>query len=296
MTEGAHKKSRRSPFNKQPEQQGVKQAVSWDQMSIAEKVEEINKGRSWPEGTTLDDINILIATPHSYPTIHKQWFVMYQQLIKPATSRLYMDPSLPLSDNRNNAVLEAQEAGADYIMFIDHDNILNPHQIVQLIQYNVPICGALYFERKYPNLPVMYTFEEDYETVRVYYDYQKGTIPVDVTGLGCTLIDMRVFDIIPKPWFCYQYKDSTWGTEDIGFFHKVHDFGINTLMDTKNTVGHLTEAVVDEGDWLANKDGYLAEVDRKAKEFGSQSVYVDKRKNEILASSKDANTSTTGGK
>lgn len=269
---------------------------SWEEMTDQEKVVEVNKGCDWPEGTSLEDINILIGTPHSYPMIHKEWFAMYERLQKPKTCRLYMDPSLPLSDNRNNCVLEAQESGADFLMFIDHDNILDPDMLVRLIQYNVPICGALYYERKYPHLPVAYTFENDYQTVRVMYEYEKGVTKLHVTGLGCTLIDMRVFDIIPEPWFCYEYKGHTWGTEDIGFYHKVHDYGIDVFMDTKNTVGHLTESVIDEGDWLHCKDGYLAEVNRKAKEFGSNAVYVDKRKNQILPSPSHANSSVTGGK
>ncbi len=74
--------------------------------------------------TTARDLNsfkILIATPHSYPTIFKEWFVMYEQLIKPNNARLYMDPNLPLDVNRNNAVREALENNFEFVFFIIND-------------------------------------------------------------------------------------------------------------------------------------------------------------------------------
>jgi hypothetical protein len=36
--------------------------------------------------------------------------------------------------------------------------------------------------------------------------------------------------------------------------------------------------VVDEGDWLYYKDAYLAEVNKKAQELGTKSVFLDKNK------------------
>ena len=227
---------------------------------------------------SLDDFNIMIATPHSYPTIFKEWFVMYEQLRKPAHTRLYMDPNLPLDVNRNNAVREALDANCEYILFIDHDNILAPETLVRMLEYNVPVVGCLYFERKYPHLPLIYTFEEDFQTVRVEYNYPNGLVRCDVIGLGCSLFHMNVFKQMQDPWFCYEYKGHIWGTEDIAFFHKLKEANIPVCIDTKNTVGHLGSNVVDEGDWLYYKENYLKEVNKKAQELGTNSVFLDKTK------------------
>jgi hypothetical protein len=127
---------------------------------------------------------------------------------------------------------------------------------------------------------LIYTFEEDYQTVRVEYNYPSGLVRCDVIGLGCSLFKTDVFKH-PKmtdPWFCYEHKGHTWGTEDIAFFHKLKDTEIPVFIDTKNTVGHLGSNVVDEGDWLYYKEAYLKEVNRKAQELGTNSVFLDKTK------------------
>jgi glycosyltransferase involved in cell wall biosynthesis len=235
----------------------------------------------------LDDFRILIATPHSYSTVFKEWFVSYEQLIKPKNVRLYMDPNLPLDVNRNNAVKEALEGDCEYIFFVDHDNILPPNTLIKLLEFNVPVVGSLYFERKYPHLPLVYTFEQDFQTVRVEYTYPKGLVRCDVIGLGCSLFKMEVFKSMPEPWFCYNYKDRVWGTEDIAFFHKLKDMGVAVFIDTINTVGHLSNNVVDEGDWLFYKEGYLEKVDQKATELGTKSVFLDKNKGVLRRSPSD---------
>jgi glycosyltransferase involved in cell wall biosynthesis len=195
-----------------------------------------------------------------------------------------MDPNLPLDVNRNNAVREALEMNADHIFFIDHDNVLEPNTLVRLLQYNVPVVGSLYFERKYPHLPLIYTFEDDYKTARIVYEYPKGLVKVDVIGLGCSLFDINVFKQMPEPWFTYEYKGHTWGTEDLAFFHKLKDANVGVYIDTEHTAGHLTTCVVDEGDWLHYKQAYLADVAKKAKELGTNAVFLDKTKGEYKKS------------
>lgn len=234
---------------------------------------------------SLDSFRILMATPHSYETIHKQWFVMYENLRKPENLKLYMDPNLPLSVNRNNAVKEAIEHDCEYVFFVDHDNILNPDTLITMLGHNVPVVGCLYFERKYPHLPLIYTFEDDHKTVRVEYNYPKGLVKCDVIGLGCSLIRMDVFKALGEDdWFTYEYGGHEWGTEDIAFFHKLQDKGIPVHIDTQHTVGHLTSAVIDEGEWLYYKDGYLDIVNKKAAELGTSAVFLDKNKGELKES------------
>ena len=236
------------------------------------------------ETRPLEDFKILFATPHSYPTIHKQWFSMYEQLVKPRTSRLYMDPNLPLDLNRNNAVKEALKGDFEYVFFIDHDNILPSDTLVRLLGRNAPVVGCLYFERKYPHLPLIYTFEQDFKTVRVEYEYPKGLVQVDVIGLGCSLIHTDIFKQLDEPWFAYEHAGQKWGTEDIAFFHKLKELDIPVYIDTEHTVGHLTEYTIEEADWLYYKNAYLAEVDKTAKSLGTNMLLLDKNKGKLVKS------------
>lgn len=242
------------------------------------------------EQRPLDSFKILMATPHSYPSIFKDWFIMYEELQKPSSLQLYMDPNLPLSVNRNNAVAEALEKNCEYVFFVDHDNILQSDTLVKLLQYNLPCVGCLYFERKYPHLPLIYTFEGDFQTVRVEYNYPKGLVKCDVIGLGCSLIKTEVFRALgDSDWFTYEYGGHQWGTEDIAFFHKLKDKGIPVHIDTEHTVGHLTQTTVEEGDWLYYKKGYLDLVNKKAAELGTQAVFLDKNKGKLKRSPSHVN-------
>lgn len=233
----------------------------------------------------LNDFKILIATPHSYDTIYKQWFIAYEQLKKPSYHRVYMDPSLPLDVNRNNAVRQAKENDCDHVFFLDHDNLPDEEMLVRLLSYNVDVVGALYFERKYPYLPLIYTFEDDYQTVRVEAYYPEAPlVKCDVIGLGCSLFKIGVFDKVEEPWFCYEYDGHIWGTEDIAFFHKLKDRDIPVHIDTKHTCGHLSMHVVDEGDWKYHRDAYMKTVNKRAAELGTNRVFLDKSKNVLVKS------------
>lgn len=55
-------------------------------------------------------------------------------------------------------------------------------------------------------------------------------------------------------------------------------------IDTENTVGHLTTHIVEEGDWLYYKDGYLKEVTKKADELGTDVLFLDKDKGQFQKS------------
>ena len=196
-----------------------------------------------------------------------------------------MDPNLPLDVNRNNAVQLAFDQDCEYIFFLDHDNIPHEDTLVRLLTQNVDVIGALYFERKYPHLPLVYTFEDDFKTIQVQVNYPSAPlVRCDVIGLGCSLIKMDVFNRIEKPWFAYEYKGYTWGTEDIAFFHKLKDSGIDVHIDTEKTCGHLTEYVVDEGDWEYHKSAYLRIVNDRAAELGTQKVLLDKAKDILIKS------------
>jgi len=235
----------------------------------------------------LDSIKFTIATPHTYDSIYKSWFAAYERLTKPRNTHLYFNPSLPLDVNRNECVEMAIENGSEYILFLDHDNIFDPRLVVRMLEKNVPIIGGLYFERKYPYLPVMYTFPEDESagTVRVVTNYPSHElVKVDGIGMGCCLVKMEVFNRIPQPWFSYEYNGHTWGTEDIAFFYRLRDAGIPLYMDTKNTIGHLSMTEITEKDWLFHKDAYLDEVSKKAKELGTDSVFLNKSTQKIQRS------------
>lgn len=129
----------------------------------------------------------------------------------PIMSRLYLDDmrgkyhidmlsvhSMPRDKARNTLVQSALDDGADYIVFLDDDNIVPFDFIQQLIDTNEPIVGLNYgFKKPY------------YESVHLMNEHNHS-IPKDATGLidvtrcfaiGACLIKREVFDNIGYPWF-----------------------------------------------------------------------------------------------
>jgi GT2 family glycosyltransferase len=126
-------------------------------------------------------------------------------------SRLYLDDmkgryyinmlsvhSMPRDKARNTLVQSALDDGADYIVFLDDDNIVPFDFIQQLLDTNEDIVGLNYgFKKPY------------YESVHLINEYNHS-IPKDATGLietkrcfavGACLIKREVFENIGFPWF-----------------------------------------------------------------------------------------------
>jgi SAM-dependent methyltransferase len=156
-------------------------------------------------------------------------------------------------------VQRAIDEGWDYLCFIDHDNILPPDGIIKLWRYNLPVVGGLYFERGYPHLPLLYTFNPTTGDITVALDYPKGLVRCDVLGMGCSLWKTEVFKKFPSPWFTYERPDggSAYGTEDISIFRRLKALGIPVHVDTNLTIGHTGMYTFTEMDWLRCKPGYV---------------------------------------
>jgi hypothetical protein len=209
---------------------------------------------------TFAEAKILFATPSTLDSIYKLWFLNWTKVVKPPNTTTTFDSTMPLSTNRNKSVARALDEGADYLMFIDHDQILRPDTVVHLWKYNLPVVGGLYFERGYPHLPLIYNFSQEGKTIRVQHDYPKGLIKCDVLGMGCSLWRTDVFRQFPAPWFTYERENGggEWGTEDIAVFTKLKQLNIPVHVDTEHTVGHVGMHEFTEADWLREKPGYIA--------------------------------------
>jgi hypothetical protein len=210
------------------------------------------------------DAKIVFVTPMSLDTTYKAFHAAMLNLKRPTDLRVMIDNTLPVSAMRNRSIQSALNEGAEYIMFMDHDNIPDPMTVARLWSQNLPIVGQLYFERDYPHLPLIYTMSESgMELSPVFYYPKAPLVRCDGLGMGCCLIKTDVFRAIPSPWFEYTYKGHVYGSEDVCFFVKLKEAGIPLYIDTEHTVGHLKVYEVNERDWEANREGYLMETFKK---------------------------------
>lgn len=165
---------------------------------------------------------------------------------------------------RQTIVEEAQKAGADWLLFLDDDMIINPNVtlnstpdygfVEKLIAHDVDIVGALYFQRTggckavamYKAGERGYRFLSDEELTG---DLQE----VDVAGGGALLIRMSVFDRLPHPYFAPEHEFGT----DVQLCRSAAKQGIITYLDSSIELGHLRKEKVIIT--RRNKDQYAME-------------------------------------
>lgn len=140
---------------------------------------------------------LLIGTPMT-GLIRSEWAVgRYGQTIPTNWSHIevmqWMSSYIPLryqvADAENVIAKQVVEGNFEWLLFIEHDNVLPPGTFIKINQYmikgDVPVVGALYFTKSTPAEPMIYR-----QPGRGYFADWKLGDKVWCRGLpfGCTLI------------------------------------------------------------------------------------------------------------
>jgi len=139
-------------------------------------------------------------------------------------------PTGRIEQNRNSIVNAAQENRADYLMFIDADMVFGPSVMNSLLSHNVDIVGCNAAGRV-SGKPV--------------FDYKgEGLKEVQSIGMALTLINMKVFNEMEKPWFYSPpLGDGTINlmSSDINFCLNAKKTGFKVFcdLDLSKEIGHL---------------------------------------------------------
>ena len=156
-----------------------------------------------------------------------------------------------------NAIVEAAiSQGADYLLMLDDDHVidwqntfsLEPnatkpayeflHRLLEHFanEEKAGIVGAMYYQRGGDCKPVVmkegkngghYWLRED--------EIKNGLQEVAVTGGGCFLMDMNVLTRIASPWFEPEFQHGT----DIQICAKTRQEGFKVFCDTSIILGHV---------------------------------------------------------
>lgn len=150
------------------------------------------------------------------------------------------------------AIVEASlQVGADYLLFLDDDHVIdwedavgpNPRYgfILELLAHmqvgeKRAIVGALYYHRGGDCMPVVMKEGKD---GGFYYlrddEITSGLQEVAVQGGGCMLVDMNLFSVIPQPWFEPEHRLGT----DLQLCKKAREHGFTVWCDTSIVIGHV---------------------------------------------------------
>jgi len=134
---------------------------------------------------------------------------------------------------RNALIGAAQDRQSDYIYFLDSDmSIRSPPStealrlLFESIQRpDIDIISGMYLERASRRICARRWNEEEkrYEYYR--RDELEGKLTqVDAVGMGCCLIDTRIFNSLEYPWFKYGPRIDD-PAEDLYFCERARDLG-----------------------------------------------------------------------
>ena len=130
---------------------------------------------------------------------------------------IFMEDGLPLDISRNVVVSNGLQRNVSHIVFLDADIILKTDTFLRLREANFPIISALYFGRNPPhnavaNINSIPITRNDVVSKRNAAPDKKPLMEVHEVGMGCVMIDMRVFKRIAKfhnlRWYCMMRHPS----------------------------------------------------------------------------------------
>lgn len=162
-----------------------------------------------------------------------------------------------LPHNRESIAEHALNCEADYLLWLDTDQIFPPHTLERLLAVKQPVVGCNYGRRVHPTAPTTFKIvngkrEMVWTTAKLAKD---GIVErVHSMGLGVCLMEAKALRAIERPWF-------EWGPhgEDGYFFDKLAAAGIPAFVDHPLSweVGHISQTVVTNADAVADKAAWL---------------------------------------
>lgn len=150
---------------------------------------------------------------------------------------------------RNEIAKAALEMGCDYLFFLDSDCVIPKDTLKRLTEHDRDIVAGMYFQKRYPHLPVIYTMNKK-GTFDIITDYPKNTLmEVDGVGMGVCMIKTSVFKKLPgEPFepFAATASCRAINGEDLAFCKRAKQKGFKIYVDTGLQAKHETERYITE--------------------------------------------------
>ena len=149
-----------------------------------------------------------------------------------------------LSRSRHKLVQEAQEYGVTHILFLDSDMSFPPDTLFRLLGRKRAIVACNCPTKMLPSTPTARLIGNDFSGEPMYsVKDDTGVRQVWRVGTGVMLIDLRVFDKMPQPWFPITWNEelNDYTGEDWAFCEKAQSLGIPVYVDMSlsREIGHV---------------------------------------------------------
>jgi hypothetical protein len=143
-----------------------------------------------------------------------------------------------------------------HVLFLDADMTWPTNLLETILQYHD--CGGvmsgLYHMKGWPHHPIAYheaRWNDPHQVVDYTYDHaaSHATEPrlEKLIGMGCALVPVKVFEILPRPWFKYQMHGETGlmtVSEDVWFCQQLDKHEIAIWLDPSIDCGHIDSHIV----------------------------------------------------
>ncbi len=198
-----------------------------------------------------EQIELVVGTPHAAVTpVTMDWVGNLLGLDKRGNHRFVSWKGLPVQVSRNATVSDAQKLKAKYLFFLDSDVIPPAYAITRLMSWRLPIVSGLYYSKR--GYPAAWKADPELTDKYAPIDFtgfkNEGLVECDVLPMGCCLIDLRVFDVIPhgdKGWFewsAFNPRVEAGLSEDFSFCKKAREYGFRLWVDSGCRCVHETIA------------------------------------------------------
>lgn len=167
-----------------------------------------------------------------------------------------------LPQSRNTIVERAQAMNCTHVFWVDSDMKFPRDALERLLSRQLPFVGANYSQRRSPAKPTVAGLDGNW----IYEDGQTGTEQVKFVGHGVCLVEMSVYEHVPKPWYMLGWSESKQCIigEDVWFCNAARAAGcpVHVDHDLSAHVEHIGEHAYTHSDALARRQE-LAEAQAK---------------------------------
>lgn len=160
---------------------------------------------------------------------------------------------------RNTIINVAIEQKCTHVLFIDDDMAYPPDALNRLLEHDKDIVSGLYVSRAYPHQPVVFDLaDENGSACPMYLIEKPRLVPIVAAGFGFLLVKTSVFDKLEKPYVRLGELDPEQWCDDIGFFKRVREAGIQSYCDLTVMCGHIGTMIIwpeyVDGTWYSKYD------------------------------------------
>ena len=202
----------------------------------------------------------LIAVP-TYGAIDPDFMKAFVDLQNPPGTTYTIIKNSLIYNARNTIAENAIRYGFDRVLWLDSDMIFAPDTLLKLAEdmEGRDYVSALYFQRKYPTNPVVYSKiyykvkqNEAFAGAENITEYPEDIFEIAGSGFGCvmtsTLLLKRLVDRYGSPFTPMMGLG-----EDLAFCWRAAQNGFKMYCDGRIKCGHIGTMMYDERVWIGQK-------------------------------------------